>query len=99
MVVQPNVLPQSPCTIEFLDNSHISEPARELHSKSAPSVGGITAQSVQQQGEIPEEGRTEKNVVHVVAVIHGKCYCVSDLLCVKSYTRVVHVEAFWTSLK
>ena len=30
----------------------------ELHSRAAPSVGGnITAQSVQPQGEIPEEGR------------------------------------------
>ena len=47
--------------IEFLDNSHISEPARELHSRAAPSIGGITAQSVQPQGEIPEEGRTKKN--------------------------------------
>ena len=34
---------------------------RELHTRAAPSVGGITAQSVQPQGEIPEEGRTEKN--------------------------------------
>ena len=38
--------------------SHISEPALELHSRAASSVGGnITAQSVQPQGEIPEEGR------------------------------------------
>ena len=36
-------------------------PALALHSRAAPSVGGITAQSVQPQGEIPEEGRTEKN--------------------------------------
>ena len=56
----PIVLPQFRCAIEFLDNSHISEPALELHSRAAPSVGGITAQSVQPQGEIPEEGRTEK---------------------------------------
>ena len=46
---------------EFLDNSHKSEPALELHSRAAPSTRGITAQSVQTQGEIPEEGRTEKN--------------------------------------
>ena len=39
--------PQSRCSIEFLDNSHISEAALELHSRAAPSVGGITAQSVQ----------------------------------------------------
>ena len=51
------VLTQSRCTIGFLDNSHISEPALELHSRSAPSVRGITTQSVQPQGEIPEEGR------------------------------------------
>ena len=38
--------------------SHISEPAQELHSRAAPSLGGnITAQSFQPQGEIPEEGR------------------------------------------
>ena len=38
--------------------SHISEPTQELHSRAAPSVRGIiTAQSVQLQGEIPEEGR------------------------------------------
>ena len=43
---------------EFLDNSHISEPALKLHSRAAPSVGGnITAQSILTQGEIPEEGR------------------------------------------
>ena len=40
----------------------ISEPALKLHSRYAPSVGGITAQSVQPQGEIPEEGRTEKKL-------------------------------------
>ena len=50
----------SRCTLEFLDNSHIQEPALKLHSRAAPSIGGITAQSVQPQGEIPEEGRTEK---------------------------------------
>ena len=38
--------------------SHISEPTLELQSRAAPSAGGnITAQSVQPQGEIPEEGR------------------------------------------
>ena len=52
-----------PCTIDFLDNSHISEPALELHSRAALSVGGITAQSVQPQGEIQEEGRTEKKII------------------------------------
>ena len=41
----PIVLPQSRCTIESLDNSPISEPALELHSRAAPSVGGVTAQS------------------------------------------------------
>ena len=41
--------------------SHISEPALELHSRAAPSVGGnITAQSVLTQGEISEEDRSEK---------------------------------------
>ena len=44
--------------------SHISEPALELHSRAASSVGGnITAQSVQPQGEIPEEGRRKKSIV------------------------------------
>ena len=38
--------------------SHISVPAQELHSRAAPSVGGsITAQLVQPQEEIPEEGK------------------------------------------
>ena len=37
--------------------------AIDLHSRAAPNVGGsITAQLVQPQGEIPEEGRkTRKN--------------------------------------
>ena len=56
----PIVLSQSRCTIEFLDNNHISEPALELHSRAVPSVRGITTQMVQPQGEIPEEGSTEK---------------------------------------
>ena len=56
----PIVLPRSRCTKEFLDNSHISEPALELHSRTAPSVGGTTAQLVLTQGEILEEGRIEK---------------------------------------
>ena len=44
--------------IEFLDDSHTSEPALMLHSRAAPSVrGNITAQSVLTQGEIPEKGR------------------------------------------
>ena len=42
--------------------SHISEPALELHNRAAPSVGGIAAQLVQPQGEIPKEGRTEKKL-------------------------------------
>ena len=54
------ILPQSRCTLEFLDNSHISELTLDLHGRAAPSVGGITAQSVQPQGDIPEEGRTER---------------------------------------
>ena len=38
--------------------SQISEPALELHSRAAPSVGGnITTQSVLTQEEIPEEGQ------------------------------------------
>ena len=37
--------------------SHISEPALELNNRAAQSVrGNITDQSVQPQGEIPEEG-------------------------------------------
>ena len=44
--------------VYFLDNSHISKPSLELHSRAAPSVRGIiTAQSVLTQGKIPEEGR------------------------------------------
>ena len=50
------------CTKEFLDNSHILEPALELHSRAKPSVGGITAQLVQPQKEVPEEGRAEKKL-------------------------------------
>ena len=43
--------------------SHISEPALELQSRAAPSVrGNITAQSVQPQGEILEEGRRKKKL-------------------------------------
>ena len=54
--------------------SHISEPTQELNSRAAPSVGGsITAQLVQPQGEIPEEGRkrdelwsnSERNLYHL----------------------------------
>ena len=38
--------------------NHISVPSQKLYSRAAPSVGGsITAQSVQPQGEMPEEGR------------------------------------------
>ena len=58
----PIVLPQSLCTIEFLDNSHISELALELHSRAAPSVGGIIAQLFQPQGKIPEEGRKKSSI-------------------------------------
>ena len=44
--------------------SQISEPAPELHSKAAPSVGGnITAQLVLTQEEIPEEGWKKKLLV------------------------------------
>ena len=56
----PIVLPQSQCTIEFLDNSLISDPALELHSRAAPSVGGITAQLVQPQGEIRRRAEQKK---------------------------------------
>ena len=48
-----------------LDNSHISEPTLEPHSRAAPVVGGITAQLVLPQGEIPEEGRTEKKTKRI----------------------------------
>ena len=58
----PIVLPQSQCNIELLENSHISEPTLELQSRAAPIVGGITAQAVQTQVEIPEECRTEKKL-------------------------------------
>ena len=50
--------------VAIIDNSYISEPSLELHSRALPSVGGITAQSAQPQGEIPEEGRTEKKVAY-----------------------------------
>ena len=58
------ILPLSKCTKEILDNSHISKPNLVLHSRAVPSVGGITDQLVQPQGEIPEEGRTEKKYAH-----------------------------------
>ena len=64
----PIVLPQSRCNIEFLNNSHISEPTLELHSRAAPSVRGITTQSVLTQREIPEEGRTEKRLLIAIKV-------------------------------
>ena len=48
--------------------SHISEPALELHSRAAPSVGGnIIAQSVQSRGEILEEGRKKQKKTLVVS--------------------------------
>ena len=56
----------SRCTIEFLDNSYLSEPALELYSRAVPRVRGITPQSVQPQGEIQEEGRTEKKTTKQV---------------------------------
>ena len=62
----PIVLPQSRCTIECLDYSHISVPALELHSRALPSVGVINAQSVLTQGEIPGEGRTEKKIKVII---------------------------------
>ena len=44
--------------------SHISEPTQELNSRAMPSVGGnITAQSVQPQGEIPENGRKKGQLI------------------------------------
>ena len=46
-----------------MDNSHISEPALELHGMAALSVrGNITTQLVLTQGEIPEEGSRKKLV-------------------------------------
>ena len=42
-------------------SSHMSEPAHELHSRAAPSVGGnTTTHLVQPQGEIPEEGKNTR---------------------------------------
>ena len=44
--------------------SHRSLPAQELLSRAVPSVGGsITAQLVQPQGEIPEEGRKKNECI------------------------------------
>ena len=65
---KPIVLPQSHCTIEFLDNSHISETALELHSRAAPSVGGITAQSILTQGENPG-GRQNRKKVQIAKIL------------------------------
>ena len=60
----PIVLLQSQCTVEFLDNSHTSEPALMLQSRAAPSVGGnITAQWVLTRGEILEKGKKKMNVI------------------------------------
>ena len=49
--------------MSIMDNSHLSEPALELHSRAAPSVGGIIpAQLVLTQGEISEKGtKKQKN--------------------------------------
>ena len=39
-------------------SSHISEPAKELNSRAAPSVrGNTTAHLVQPQEKMPEEGK------------------------------------------
>ena len=49
----------------------ISEPAKELHRRAAPSVrGNITTQSVQLQGEIPEEGRKNTKNTHEYLLYH-----------------------------
>ena len=41
----------------------LSEPALEPHSRAVTRVGGnIIVQSVLTQGEIPEDGRSEKKV-------------------------------------
>ena len=46
--------------IKNYGSSNISEPTQELHSRATPSVeGNTTTQSVQPQGEIPEEGRNK----------------------------------------
>ena len=55
-----------PITVSYMkvsnsEYSQISEPALELHSRAAPSVGGnITAQLVLTQEEISGEGRYKK---------------------------------------
>ena len=47
-------------------HSHRSVPAQELYSMAAPSVGGsVTTQSVQPQGEIPEEGKKKIKLVTI----------------------------------
>ena len=57
----PKVFTPSRWTMHKVINSaysHISVPAQELHSRATLSVGGsITAQSVQLQGKILEDGR------------------------------------------
>ena len=52
----------------------------------ATSVGGITAKSVQPQGEIQEEGRTEKN----------KKIIINDLIKVKQLCQVWRHITVWT---
>ena len=51
-------------------SSHILEPAQELHSRAGPSVrGNTTAQLVQPQGEILEEGRRKKMCNSVLGLL------------------------------
>ena len=51
--------------------SHRSAPAQELQSRAAASVGGsITAQLVQPQGEIPEEGRKKITINKCIVLIY-----------------------------
>ena len=67
------VVPPSRETMHKVINSGYShrsvptKPPQELNSRAVPSVGGsITAQSVQPQGEIPEEGRKKTLLSHVL---------------------------------
>ena len=74
-----------------MDNGPLSEPTLELHSRAAPSVGGITAQSVLPQGRKKANMATfhhfETACPHFsYSLLQSdkidSCYCVLDLLCV-----------------
>ena len=61
-----------PITVNYAKKSdQNSGSAYELHSRAAPSVGGnTTTQSVQTQGEIPEEGRKKEKLEYSQYIVN-----------------------------